>query len=198
MHQCRGPRCKHISLYGINYSRVSTHSQHAELCDLWTVLCRVAKFDVEIEMVSRTRIVSWCLTCQASMIVWVSNGPRLSCGPSSLAPSRLWQSWLLQHHLPLFSFTHSDRLRVSDCLCPLSCMLSFLTVGTYMRRTLTSPNPNLPDTQPQLFSRLLLLLAVPGLAESHRYGQTGGGYCSLRTMPVIVPAALCSASGYGR
>lgn len=99
---------------------------------------------------------------------------------------------------PSFSFKHSDRLRVSDCLCPLSCILSFLTVGTYMRRTLTSPNPNLPDTQPQLFSRLLLLLAVPGLAESHRYGQTGGGYCSLRTMPVIVPASLCSASGYGR
>lgn len=132
MHRCRGPRCKHILLYGINYSRDSTHSQHAELCDLWTVLCRVAKFDVEIEMVSRSRIVSWCLTCQASMIVWVSNGPRLPCGPSSLAPSRLWQSWLLQHHLPLsLSHTLTDSESQTVSAHYLASLVSWQSVPTW-------------------------------------------------------------------
>lgn len=75
---------------------------------------------------------------------------------------------------------HSLILPLSMSLFPLSCMSSFNNSRYLHLHSNFSGRPTIT------VSRLLVLLAVPGLADSHRYGQTGGGYWPLRTTLVIV------------
>lgn len=141
MHQCRGPKCKHIS----SCMRLSSCPNNLPAEEL--PACQVGQF-------CGKSIKNGIENIDSKLMPEVS-GTNDHLGQQRAAPSLggpfLPCSILTAPTSPSFLF-HTLTLSLSTCLIfHYSADLASLTVGTYMRRTLDISNPILPDGQPQRF-----------------------------------------------